>query len=285
MLLVRSVIVAVIVASCTRSKMPTPVQISPTVLPSQTVSAGPSPTPLLPQIIATPLPTLTSNDAKKLVKELLNDNAGCMLPCWWGITPGKTTWTEARSFLETFSLYVGENGGVRVPLPSPYSDATYMEHQYFIKNGIVDNIRVFNFNLAPNYYFPKFLETYGQPEEVRIRTFAREEMGVQNFTVDLFYQDLGILVEYSTGEPLKDVDGKLQNCLLKEMDSPFIFLWSPNEQNLSFEEAKQKFLDTRNLPEPKPLFEATGMDVKNFYETFKNPETHVCLETPKSLWP
>lgn len=269
-------IVVLSIASCTPTRMtPTIVEILPTALPSQTATASPSPTSL---------PTLTSDNAKKLVRKLLEDNGGCHLPCWWGITPGKTTWVEARHFLESFSIYVGETGGVRFPLPAPYSNATFMDHGYFIKNGVVDYIRIYNFNLAPNYYFPKFLKTYGQPREVWIRTFSEEEMGIQIFTVDLFYQDLGVLVEYSTGDPLKDVGGKLQNCL-KGMDSPFIFLWSPEKQHLSFQDAKQKFLDITNLPEPKPLLEATGMDVKTFYEIFKNPETNVCLETPKNLWP
>ena len=67
------------------------------------------------------------------------------------------------------------------------------------------------------------------------------------------------------------------------MDSPSLNLWSPETQNLSFQEAK-KFIDTTNLPEPKPLIEATGIDVETFYETFRNPETDVCLETPKNLW-
>ena len=159
-----------------------------------------------------------------------------------------------------------------------------MEHDYGVKNGVIDYIRVYNFDLAPDYNLTNFLETYGQPDEVWMRTFAKEEMGIQNFTVELFYQDQGILVEYSTGDPMNEVEGKLQNCMIRDMDSPFIQLWCPENQNLSFQGAK-KFIDTTNLPESKPLLEATGMDVKTFYETFRNPDTDICLETPKNLWP
>lgn len=230
--------------------------------------------------------TLAPDEAKKMVQELLENNGACMLPCWWGITPGKTTWAEARYFLESFAVYIGETGLVRVPLPAPYSNATYMDHGYSIKDGIVDYIHIYNFNLAPKYYLPKFLETYGQPSEIWIQTFSQEEIGQQNFAFSLFYQDRGILVEYSTATSIEDVavDGKLRNCL-RGADSPFINLWSPEKDKMSFQDAKQKFLDTTNLPEPKPLFEATGLDVKTFYETFKNPDTDVCLETPKNLWP
>lgn len=222
-----------------------------------------------------------------MVQELLENNGGCKLPCWWGITPGKTTWAEARKFLESFSIYVGETGGVQVPLPAPYSNAKFMDHGYSIKNGIVEFIRIYNFNLAPNYYLPKFLETYGQPSEIWIQTFSQEEIGQQNFTFDLLYLDKGILIEYGIATPIKDatVEGKLKNCL-RGADSPFIYLWSPENNKMSSQDVRQKFINTRWPPaEPKPLFEATGMDIKTFYETFKNPNTNVCLETPKNLWP
>ena len=235
--------------------------------------------------------TLTTDESKKLVRDLLENNAGCRLPCWWGITPGKTRWGEARPILEKVSLFISESESVetfstdlQVQLPYPYTFAKYMEHSYHVENGIVDYIDVYNFDLAPSYPLPNLLKSYGQPSEIWIRTFSKEEREIQPFLVDVFYQELGILAEYGTGYPMKEVGGNLQNCRIKEMDSPFLDLWSPETQNLSFQEAK-KFIDTTSLPEPKPLLEATGMDVQTFYETFQNSETDVCLETPKHLWP
>lgn len=239
----------------------------------------------------TPTTTSTSAEGQKLVQKLLENNGGCKLPCWWGITPGKTAWVEARQILEKVSLFMSEPGSaetfyvdLHVLLPYPYTFAKYMEHSYHIENGVVDYISVYNFDLAPNYRLSNFLATYGPPTEIWMRTYSKYEMDLHPFLVDLFYQDKGILIEYSTGDPLKEIDGKLQNCQIKEMDSPFIYLWSPETQNLSFHDAK-KFIDTMSLPEPKPLLDATGMDVKTFYETFTNPDTDVCLETPKNLWP
>ena len=86
--------------------------------------------------------------------------------------------------------------------------------------------------------------------------------------------------------PIEGVATKetLQTCL-GGADSPFIYLWSPEKTKMSFQDAKQKFIDTTFLPEPQPLVDATGMDVNTFYKTFKNPNTDVCLETPKDLWP
>lgn len=174
-----------------------------------------------------------------------------------------------------------------IPLPSPYGEppnpATYMEHQYFIRDGIVDYIRVYNFDLAPNYYMPAFLQSYGRPTEILVRTYREYEMGLHPFLIDLFYEDKGILVEYSAENPTTE-GNKLKNCL-KELKSPFIYLWSPNEQKLSFQDAYEKFLDTRSLPEPIPLLLATGVDVNTFYKTYKDPEADFCIKTDKSLWP
>lgn len=238
----------------------------------------------------TPEPTLTIDESKMLVRDLLESNGDCRLPCWWGITPGKTTWVEARQLLEKVSLFMSKpemtksfSVDLQVQLPYPYTLQKYMEHSYYVENGIVEYIDVFNYDLAPNYSLPNLLKSYGQPDEIWIRTFPKAEWGIQHFIIDVFYEELGILAEYSTGDPMKEVHGNIQNCLVTEMDSPFFDLWSPETQKLSFQEAK-KFIDTRSLPEPRPLLEATGTDVKTFYETFQNSETDVCLETPKHLW-
>ena len=74
----------------------------------------------------TPLPTLSQRDAHDLIQALLQNNGGCRLPCWWGITPGQTDWNTARQFLDTFVIDIkqsweekGEEQG------SPTSRASY----------------------------------------------------------------------------------------------------------------------------------------------------------------
>jgi len=278
---------ALAMVSCGAPKTTPMVEVTPTVLVGIPL---PTNTSILMEA-STPTALPNYDEGQRLVQELLENNAGCKLPCWWGITPGKTTWIEARPILEKVSLFIGgqESGesfsvDLHVLLPYPYGLDAYLSHSYYIKNGVVNYISVFNSDLAPNYNLNNLLTVYGQPSEIWMRTNAKAEMGIQNYTVDLFYQNKGILIEYSTGNPLQEIERKLQNCMIKDMATPFIHLWSPEAENLSFQDAK-KFIDTTNLPEPKPLLEAAGMDTKTFYETFKNPATDVCLETPKDLWP
>ena len=33
----------------------------------------------------------------------------------------------------------------------------------------------------------------------------------------------------------------------------------------------------------KPLEETTGMDLKTFYQTYSDPDTDICIETPAEL--
>jgi hypothetical protein len=105
----------------------------PTEIPTLTTTQSPIPTTALPistitltsepTLTWTPLPTLSPGEADVLVMDLLENNAGCQLPCWWGIWPGETTWDEAKYYLETFAskIYAGvalpvKTGGQDLPV-------------------------------------------------------------------------------------------------------------------------------------------------------------------------
>jgi hypothetical protein len=241
---------------------------------------------------------MTIEDAQQLVKELLETNAGCRLPCWWGFTPGQTPWVEAKHFLTPVAQYIGTYNGetentfiadaqIHTPagaVSTSWESVPYLTQDYLVRDGIIQTIDVDNFDLAPNYALPVFLKNYGQPSGVWIRTFREEERNSRPFLLELFYPEQGILMEYGGGE-LIDLGESLQNCLDKTVNSPFMYLWSP-DQPLTFPEAKERFLylDAENMPEPIPLQEATGTSVEDFYSNIINTGK-VCIETPKALWP
>jgi hypothetical protein len=85
---------------------PTQIIISPT---SKIVEMStPMPT-FSPEVVATntstpiptqtPLPPLSPEEALATVTTLYETNRDCLLPCWWGFTPGQTNWITAREFL------------------------------------------------------------------------------------------------------------------------------------------------------------------------------------------
>ena len=91
----------VVVASSTATVLPTQIPASPTSTttrtPTSTQTRLPRPTATSqPTKTATPTkyPTLDSQGRLNFVLQELKTNGGCQLPCWWGITPGKTTWSE-----------------------------------------------------------------------------------------------------------------------------------------------------------------------------------------------
>jgi hypothetical protein len=267
--------------------------IQPTKVLTQQPSASQTPA-FLPTTDAsilhptwTPLPTLSPEKASQLVAELLETNGGCELPCWWGITPGETSWNVAFQFLSRLSIYIGVTkvkdqivfASAKIPVPYPVAYAQYLMHDYSIEYGIVDAIRIYNFDLAPNYYLSRVLQIYGQPEGIWIRTFREEEQS-RPFLIDIFYSDKGILLEYGGGD-IKDMGDYLVNCL-DERRTPYIYLWAPDKET-TFEDATKRYLYTEDVS-PVPLQDATGMSVSAFYEKFIS-QGKVCLETPKDLWP
>lgn len=81
-----------------------PTSTSPlTPTPTQTKTLTPT---LTPTPTWTPLPTIPPDERLDAMLDLLYTNAGCRLPCWWGIIPGETSWTSARRFLQAFDPHV-----------------------------------------------------------------------------------------------------------------------------------------------------------------------------------
>jgi hypothetical protein len=284
-----------ILAGCNDAHQPE-VQIitSPTILvkPTATLtvlaatgSSSISPTFTSPSRM--PFPTLSRDEAYLNMQKLLQDNAGCRLPCWWDITPGKTTWADAEIQLNTFSWLISVDQRsddlfiAYAHLPLPKEKGT-LSHTYYVEDGIVTIIYAYVFDWMPTLYLSNFLSEYGHPDEIFVRTFRDDENGSRPYEIILFYADLGILMEYSGGNPNENGD-KVQNCF-EDMYSPFVYIWS-SKTPLTSTEAIDKFLDTTNLPYPVPLKEATGVSINEFYETYKTPSHTTCLETPRKLWP
>jgi hypothetical protein len=282
-------------ASPTYFQTVTPHTQVPTFMLPSTPTSIPSATPTLMPPTWTPLPTLSLGDARNLVANLLENNAGCLLPCWWGIVPGETTWQEAYSMLAPMAIDIGDydlpdrpgmpdrrRRSVDVPTPQEVPYASVLFHAYITIDGIVAEIEIYNYDLAPAYFLPAVLNTYGIPDGIWIRTFCCEDRGSRPFVLDLFYSNQGLLFEFSGGHS-EDMGDTLR-VYPQAMDSPFIYLWDPRME-MTCDAATDEFLDVINLPHPLPLQEAAGMDVETFYNYFSDPNSINYLETPDEIWP
>ncbi|RLF31751.1 MAG: hypothetical protein DRM98_05085 [Thermoplasmata archaeon] len=240
-----------------------PTQISPS--PSRTSTPTPWPT-------HTPLPTLTAEERYVYVQERLATNGGCELPCWWGITPGESTWQEAKDQLphRHFQFWFPE-------VPIHYDVHLNLTEE----DGTVQSIKVQSYCFAcdrftedwSRYSLDQVLSRYGVPSQVRIiLALPVDAGGPIYYRLYVFYNDLGFGIIYE-GPAVKQ-NGLLHTCF----SFNYITLWlqSP-ESSIPLEHAINQ--DEWSLT--VPLEEATGFTVEEFYEAFRHPDA--CLDALPTL--
>ena len=181
----------VVVTSSTATVLPTQIPASPTSTTTRTPTSTPTRVPRptatsLPTKTATPTkyPTLDAQGRLNFVLQALKTNGGCQLPCWWGITPGKTTWAE---MVDTFAKQgIGfdtyEPGKLYLSMVTsgnylePTVDVVFSEG-----DGLVQSIGIrteYYYILAQPKYFDtwhdyaldKVLARYGLPTQVYLQT-------------------------------------------------------------------------------------------------------------------
>jgi hypothetical protein len=157
----------------------------------------------------------------------------------------------------------------------------YPWQSYKFQDGIVETIKIDDPGRSPAFSFIEFLNTYGPPDEVWIRTYSEGIREVSPpFEVALFYPHQGIASVFGV-EGLVEGD-KVRGCPQQGI-IPFFGLWSP-ELEITFNEAADRFgWDRQEFPF-RSLNEATGMYVDSFHAIFSDPTNDTCLETPIELW-
>src|SRR5688572_27007039 len=67
--------------------------------------------PAVPVNTATLQPTLMPQERENYVRESFSSSSNCKLPCWWGITPGETTWKDTEELLHYLGVRIGAAPG------------------------------------------------------------------------------------------------------------------------------------------------------------------------------
>ncbi|MBK9052907.1 MAG: hypothetical protein IPL78_18930 [Chloroflexi bacterium] len=70
-----------------------------------------------------------------------NQNPDCLLPCWWGATPGQTYWQDIEPFLNSLAKTIhysssGTSFGTEVILPLPQSVVPFQLIVVYQQQGI-----------------------------------------------------------------------------------------------------------------------------------------------------
>jgi hypothetical protein len=268
----------------------------PTLTPSPTPIPQTSTATSRPTLTPTLAPTLTADEEKTVVLSLLQDNAGCRLPCWWGFTPGETKWQAAQ----TFFLSLGK----KIPGGSDDGSSSYgvafdvPQHQLFLRQSYIvredetiDMITILALGSPgyekefaedlDNYLLSQLLTTYGQPSQVLLQTYLAPN-GTYPFHLLLYYPEQGIMVRYID---LAERDGEILRFCPKQPGIT-LWLWSPERRMTIMDIA---VIGLEGFPEDevayfRPVDEVTEMSIERFYQTFAQPADDTCLETPADLW-
>jgi hypothetical protein len=231
----------------------------------------------------TNLPTLSQDNADAMVMDLL--------PCWWGLTSGETTWEMARQFLSTFATEVGN--GIRIPVKidgknDPVTGyrilfkipnlLTYGEINFFVTEDSIYKIFIDYIGTDISYQLHQFMTTYGEPDEIWLQGWPYNEEHVQHYALLIIYHE-GILARYEGIATSPDIN--LRMC--PQQAGPRLVLWNSKYEQKDFTNLLiQNENDLWGAPEFKPLQEATTMDIASFYQLMQDP--NACFETPLSLW-
>jgi hypothetical protein len=256
----------------------------PTLTPFSTGTATPTPTPWA---------TLPPDEAANKVLSLLadNQNPDCLLPCWWGATPGQTQWWDIQPYLQSFALqiYTYPQDSLNViafPVPSHISSLEELHIGYsYNQSDIIISISVPSLNIE-GYDAKTMVTLYGIPDEVWVRTLDAPYLGTLPFELIVVYQKQGFSLYYSVDASLNDdiVTACFEPGFI-EIRNPDLFPASP--RIYIWEGGNPKSID-EIVREPDavffPLEEKTDLTSETLYEKFTSSRESPCIDTPSELW-
>jgi hypothetical protein len=240
--------------------------------------------------IMTFMPTLPATEAEAKVMDLLHNNGGCRLPCFWNFTPGQSS---EQTFVSTrYAL-----GGSEITFPR---DDLWVEISAIEGNGAQSGIlrrietsmiiyrKLENMNQEvfgnPAYaeYFsyyslPNLLSTYGKPQNVFIfldAGIADMGLGIDLFMVFLDYSKSGWVARL-TMPLLWKGDSKPMAVGCPHEGSTQLQLWSPGDTAM---ERQYGFAGSaHNL---YSIEKTSIQTLDEFYQLFRVPSNIECIEVP-----
>jgi len=178
---------------------------SPTAAPP-TLAPLPSATPTAAPPTLTPLATFQDPEAE--IRSLIRNHGGCQLPCWWGISPGVTSWLDASRFFARFSDHVTIEESRRGQIDSrPYQRfIVYYRSGLAIDYAVSTTIEVtegtvrllmidLEASMASGYSPKRILSDLGEPDEVLVYDM---DTSLSNLT--LWYESRGIAATFLVDE-------------------------------------------------------------------------------------
>jgi hypothetical protein len=271
----------------------------PIPTPTSTQSASPkikdSATPTQIPILTS---TLSQEEIRGAIESFLKGTDGCMLPCLWEITPGKSTWKEAKALFDRLGINVSN-------YPNAYGVAHYPSYNYvdkslqisgnflvFEEKGMVTFIQFSTGYLAEfkKYSLTEILRNYGTPDDVGIDLSILGPSGLPD--------EAHILVHLAYGTTWLHLYYDQVAFITKDKTS---YLYCPNDprQHTSDEklvmlvqskdaiydrDALSARMDGMTISVPNSIEIASDVTVDEFYKNIIDGNKDFCLVSPVKFW-
>lgn len=253
--------------------------------PAQLVTEIPKPTLIVRLPTKTRYPTLSPEEARRLIDDAQKTNLGCELPCWWGITPGKTSWEDAQAFFHLLNAkieYWPPHYSITVFYPSSQKTALWLEI-FPGENGLVESIRT-----ESSYTMAEVLEKFGQPAQIWFYSDGVMPYSMPpNASLALLYPKQGMLFYDLNKEGEYFDNGNALRVCAKHLavhSFPGFYLWNGNTQK-TLEQIKGYLFDDTESWRFRPLEEVTNIDIPAFTDAFSSPDSTACFLSPIDIWP
>lgn len=293
-------LITVIISSC-KPLLPSAASIAMTATPDDLQSSTKQ-SQITPFV--TLASTLSSQQREKRVLDLLQTNANCVLPCWWGIVPGKTMWSETKAFIESLGAKTSDNqtsgtssyhgtSGFDLEDNAVYNRVEFVEH-----GGVVEGINIYSFgdnasqwtkiwsNFSPAY----IISRYGSPDRMWLMTSSQvHEAPVSAqmpYELWFFYDYLKFLIRYAGVVqyapvyrfcPAYGENGQL-------IPDVRIFLADPVNPT-SLETLSNALSTVGKTDYIQPIEKATGLTVKQVSSLLIQGGSQACFNASRNNWP
>lgn len=263
---------------------------------SQTPSSDRALPTSTPNSTVTPIPTLSNLESENLVSEFLKNNGSCLLPCIWGITPGETTYSEAKNvfnhlgwkesdydYYETGKDLASFSLSLRVGMYAPNNTVEKM-HIGIGGNDFVGKVNYFSFR--------NILKTLGQPSDIFVfigTNYGALDTAKTSFEFFLYYKNNNTLIEY-TGTAIRKDDSYHLCLTTPNFHSTQV---NPRSGYVSLYVGKKEQVSTpENLVRPfwvLPTYylsveKAFGKGVDEIYQIAIQDNEDACYDSPLIAW-
>lgn len=243
---------------------------------------------------STPIPTLTTLERDSYIKTLLRPNSNCEPPCWWGLTPGKTSWRETQELFQYLGTSVYQitkySYGVRDTSDPLLISINIEQRDSFLENIFITSDQYLfsepvDFTTLWGAYSPQnILMAYGLPTQILLRSDPLKRGDHHPYNLWILYGNRGFLIFYSG---ITQYGTTIHICPRLEENKSIqgikIFLQSP-DNTFPLERMGEWLYSDTYLNGVLPIDQATDLSVQTFYELFTNESQSACFDTPANIW-